>query len=81
MNKELRKILENQAGIRKDCKSRIPIDQAISRIKALWIKELTEKLTPLLLKNRPGNELHWGIYVGKFDDKSKAIDELKKKWK
>ena len=35
---------------------------------------MKELITPILLKNRPG-ELHWGIYLGKT--KEEAIEKLK----
>lgn len=45
------------------------------KIKALIISNLEKNITPLLLKNRPENELHWGIYLG--DSKEEAIAELR----
>ena len=51
------------------------LNQAQSQIKALIVSELEKKITPLLLKNRPANELHWGIYLG--DSKEEAIAELR----
>lgn len=48
------------------------IDQAEQQIISWAIDKL--KITPMLLKNRPG-ELHWGIYLGKT--KEEAIEKLK----
>ena len=53
------------------------VRQVHDQIKALIISNLEKNITPLLLKNRPENELHWGIYLG--DSKEKAIIELRKK--
>ena len=37
---KVRLILENQAGIGKDCKERLPIDTALTKIDALYGKEI-----------------------------------------
>ena len=35
----------------------------------VMIERLTPKVGPMLLKNRPGNELHWSVYLCEGDGK------------
>ena len=76
---KLQEILENLAGVGKDCKPRITIDQALSQLKALdKIDEgkLEESINNFMAESPDSTVL----YFDEVKDLAKALIQRKSEW-